>query len=193
MAKTPEEKKAYRREYYQKNKERIKAKEREYRQEHSVERLATKSKYRQGHRKEAHAYDAEYRLKHRTQNKNYRIKNREHIRDRDRRVRMNKRNWLSELKTNIKCSMCGQFFPDCPSIIEFHHEGKDPKRMEIARMVGTGGSEEAVHREIAKCIPLCANCHRRVHYLEKQKKKKGSVPVPEPLADDYPEQWGLFR
>lgn len=77
---------------------------------------------------------------------------------------------LRDYKRTLKCSMCGQSFPDCPAVIEFHHLDGDDKFSGIGRM-GTV-SKARLEAEVAKCIPLCANCHRKVHYLERQRKKK---------------------
>ena len=100
--------------------------------------------------------------------------------------------WWVDMKKNLQCSICGQSFPDCPSIMDFHHGGGRPKEAAISTMIRGRLSKEAILAEVSKCVPVCANCHRRLHESERQK-KKGSVPVPELLADDYPEQWGFFR
>ena len=78
---------------------------------------------------------------------------------------------LNEYKRNLKCSMCGQSFPDCPAVIDFHHTGDDPKTDGIGQLMQRRVSRKRIQAEIAKCIPLCANCHRKMHYLEKQKSK----------------------
>jgi len=108
-------------------------------------------------------------------------------------TRKRRNDWLNNIKMTKKCSMCGQSFPDCPKVLDFHHTGKDPKNRGVGRMTTRSMPEKLILAEIEKCVPLCANCHRRVHARRRQNKKKGSVPVSEPLADDYPEQWGLFR
>ena len=92
--------------------------------------------------------------------------------------------WIREYKRSVKCSMCNESFPDCPGIIEFHHPDGEDKVAGVGRM-GTVGKARLM-AEIAKCIPVCANCHRRLHQSGRQKKKKGSVPVPESLVDDVP-------
>jgi hypothetical protein len=58
------------------------------------------------------------------------------------------------------CFTCGRGGP--PPLFEFHH--RDPREKEF------GVSEDGIVRrwekivaELAKCVMLCANCHREVH------------------------------
>lgn len=61
------------------------------------------------------------------------------------------------LKT--KCSNCECNNPDC---IDWHHtRGKD---ILISRIIRHAYSVERFMEEIVKCIPLCANCHRKHHF-----------------------------
>lgn len=55
------------------------------------------------------------------------------------------------------CSSCGE---SDPRVLEFHHEGN--KEAEVSRLMGRGASLHALKAEIAKCVVLCANCHRRI-------------------------------
>lgn len=73
-----------------------------------------------------------------------------------------------EFKETLSCSQCGIKHP---AVIDFHHT--DPKTKikgvhEFARM----GSYKKAFAEVKKCIVLCANCHRILHYeLHKEKKR----------------------
>jgi len=69
--------------------------------------------------------------------------------------------------------MCGESFPECPSIIEFHHagEGIKPKGDEVSRLLKNNATQKRILEEIEKCTPLCATCHRRVHYSENEKER----------------------
>ena len=61
------------------------------------------------------------------------------------------------------CSQCGE---KRYWVIDAHHT--DPNRKDF--MVGTTKrSIKAVKSELEKCIPLCSNCHRDLHYREKIK------------------------
>jgi hypothetical protein len=70
---------------------------------------------------------------------------------------------MGELKKSLSCAQCG--FSDYRAI-EFHHPDGEEKDFAIGTMLKDNRSVAAVEREIAKCIPLCANCHRIMHYRE---------------------------
>lgn len=67
--------------------------------------------------------------------------------------------WWREYKTQFVCKNCGENHPAC---IQFHHPNKN-KDMDVARLIGSA-SRERVIKEIAKCVPLCANCHAKEHW-----------------------------
>ena len=56
-----------------------------------------------------------------------------------------------------KCSMCGESSKCC---LDFHHI--DPKTKE--RRISYLRSIKKIDAEIAKCIVLCSNCHRKLHH-----------------------------
>ncbi len=56
------------------------------------------------------------------------------------------------------CSRCG--YDKCQSALEFHH--KDPTKKDFV-IGGNSLSRDKILKEAAKCILLCANCHREVH------------------------------
>lgn len=96
-----------------------------------------------------------YIKKHYEQNKDtYLIKASE---SRDR-----KRDWFNEIKSTLSCERCGE---NRPWVLDFHHkEGqKDGREKSIALMVNNCSKEDILN-EIKKCIVLCANCHRDLHY-----------------------------
>jgi len=69
--------------------------------------------------------------------------------------------WFREYKKQFKCAKCGEDEPVC---IDFHHpEGKNGTEETIAIMVHNGLAKERVKKAISECIPLCSNCHRKVH------------------------------
>lgn len=74
---------------------------------------------------------------------------------------MKQRKNLLEYKKKLSCTKCG--IQD-HRVMEFHHV-KD-KKYDIGRMANRGYSWETIKKEIDKCIPLCSNCHRIVHYKE---------------------------
>lgn len=69
------------------------------------------------------------------------------------------KNKLLDYKKNLSCTHCGL---QDHRVIEFHHV-KD-KKYNISRMASRGYCWETILNEIKKCIPLCSNCHRIIHY-----------------------------
>lgn len=64
------------------------------------------------------------------------------------------------LEKSKGCVICKE---NCIPCLEFHHLDPESKRMNVATMF-LWGSLNKVREEINKCILLCANCHRKVHY-----------------------------
>ena len=64
-----------------------------------------------------------------------------------------------------KCFDCGQTFPSC--VYDFHH--LDPSAKEMSVATAFGKKEIHYERELAKCVMLCANCHRIRHHDKKEK------------------------
>jgi len=63
-----------------------------------------------------------------------------------------------ELLSEFGCSLCDETCPDC---IDWHHLDSNDKEFEIAN--GKSHSLEKWWNEVLKCIPICANCHRKLH------------------------------
>ncbi len=74
------------------------------------------------------------------------------------------KNKFKEYKSNLICSKCGENHPAC---LDFHHRNPNEKIMDVGHMVFGGYSFENIKKEIEKCIVLCSNCHRKLHYEEK--------------------------
>lgn len=68
---------------------------------------------------------------------------------------------FDEYKKNLACADCG--LADF-RVIEFHHTD-DNKEQNISEMMGFGF--DSIMKEVEKCVPLCANCHRIKHYIDK--------------------------
>jgi hypothetical protein len=73
--------------------------------------------------------------------------------------------WFEELKSSLSCAQCGFSHP---AALQFHHRIPRDKDLEIYLAVRKGWGKEHILREIAKCIPLCANCHFILHWEERQ-------------------------
>ena len=94
----------------------------------------------------------------------YYYRNKEKVLHRNRENRYRKIAWLKEYKSLLICTSCGYTFKGRESTCDFHHVSDD-KEASIYTMVSRHGrSIESIKKEIEKCIPLCANCHRIEHY-----------------------------
>ena len=80
---------------------------------------------------------------------------------------MNQR-WLA-FKAKQKCYHCGAKHP---AIIDFHHVIRDKTKRSVNNLINTKYNYRAAMEEIKKCIPLCANCHRILHWKEKTVAKR---------------------
>lgn len=81
------------------------------------------------------------------------------------RARRN-RAYLAQIKAATGCVLCAEDDPDC---LDFHHV--DPKEKKFSFAVAVLRSRELLVAEAAKCVILCANCHRKFH--------AGTVAIPE--------------
>lgn len=85
------------------------------------------------------------------------------------RVRANKKKnrvkW-QKYKATLSCANCGFSHP---AVIDFHHiiRGKHSKKVNTLANKGLWGQ---ARREAEKCVALCSNCHRILHWEERQSK-----------------------
>lgn len=68
-----------------------------------------------------------------------------------------KKRRLAEYKLAHGCQVCG--YHESAVALDFHHIGG--KDFQLGRMTHSY-SWERIMEEVAKCVVLCANCHRRV-------------------------------
>lgn len=106
-----------------------------------------------------------YQHKHYQNNKEY-YKNKRAVR----RIEMAK--LFKEYKDAAKCVLCSEDDSIC---IDYHHLDPSKKDKLISKMVGGGTSWSTIRKELQKCIPLCANCHRKVHAHPDWAKKIGAA------------------
>lgn len=72
-----------------------------------------------------------------------------------------------------KCSICN--YNKCVAALEFHHTDNN-KEFGIGAK-GYTFSWEKVKKELDKCMLLCANCHRELHYKIDNQEVIGSIPI----------------
>ena len=73
--------------------------------------------------------------------------------------------WLDSTKEGKSCVRCGQ---DDPDLLDYHHRDPSTKCFKIADAIRLVKNRNKVLAEIAKCDLLCANCHRKLHKLQKR-------------------------
>lgn len=60
-----------------------------------------------------------------------------------------------------KCTMCGESHW---AVLDFHHVDPTTKKSGVPE-VAQKGTLGQLKRELAKCVVLCSNCHRKLHVL----------------------------
>lgn len=73
-------------------------------------------------------------------------------------------------KTGLQCEHCGFSHP---AVIDFHHVIRDKEKESVNYLISRG-RYAAAREEIKKCIPLCANCHRILHWDENKVRQAAS-------------------
>lgn len=72
-----------------------------------------------------------------------------------RKIRIEKCN---QIKSETGCISCGE---KTIAVLDFHHYKDKENGMPVTRAAHT--SNKRMDEELAKCVVLCANCHRKVH------------------------------
>ena len=75
---------------------------------------------------------------------------------------------IRELKSTLFCDICKENHYAC---LQFHHVDPDEKEIAISLAASLGWSFNRIKQEISKCRVLCANCHFKLHYDEKQERE----------------------
>lgn len=79
------------------------------------------------------------------------------------------RAWFAAYKKTLSCTDCGQ---NHPATLDFHHVIHDKNHRKVNDLVSDGHAKARIILEIAKCVVLCANCHRIHHHNERIERKK---------------------
>lgn len=74
------------------------------------------------------------------------------------------REWFEGIKQTFSCEQCGENHPAC---LDFHHVKDEDKYGCVSSMVHAGYCVKRIEAEIKKCMVLCSNCHRKLHYKDK--------------------------
>jgi hypothetical protein len=98
--------------------------------------------------------------------KSYYLLNKEAVKARvARNKRLARDKWI-EFKSQQPCHHCGASHP---AIIDFHHVVRDGTQRSVNRLAADNIWSQ-VYEEVKKCLPLCSNCHRVLHWNETRNK-----------------------
>lgn len=105
------------------------------------------------------------REKERAAGRRHYQQNKEKIKAKVKAYKTKKREEWKAYKKSLSCALCGAAHP---AIIDFHHVVRDdPDKKKVHQLVKEGKFPQA-HEEIKKCLILCANCHRILHWEERE-------------------------
>lgn len=82
------------------------------------------------------------------------------------KMKEGQRNWNREVKQKCvvykggKCSVCG--YVRCLAALDFHHIESKEKEFTLGQKSRRWG--KSLREELDKCLLLCSNCHRELHY-----------------------------
>lgn len=93
------------------------------------------------------------------------LRNKDKFNTRRRIRRRSNQEYVLNIKKQSSCTQCGNNDYRC---LEFHH--LDDKELNIAQAVSQHSTKKLL-QELNKCIILCANCHRILHYDETHRKR----------------------
>ena len=68
-----------------------------------------------------------------------------------------------------ECAMCG-LKTNIVDVYDFHHKDPKEKEFQVGLHKVSGRKWNELKGELKKCVLLCANCHRRVHYYWRLKR-----------------------
>lgn len=81
------------------------------------------------------------------------------------KTRDNRRNYVDRLiqqaKEGKSCVFCNESFVPC---LDFHHVNPSEKEGTPGIMRRDAWKKDKVLAEIAKCVLVCSNCHRKIHH-----------------------------
>lgn len=139
--------KEYARLWYSKNRIELAEKAKDYYQDNKEDKKAKSAKYRKTHKNEIKKYYEE--------TKNRQIE--QVLKRRD-----DRKDFYINLKGG-KCEVCGfEYNKENAACFDFHH--LDPNKKDYEPSTAIRLKEEKAIAELDKCILVCANCHRLIHY-----------------------------
>ena len=74
------------------------------------------------------------------------------------------RRWYLDILSQLSCFECDE---DDNRVLDWHHEDPESKKGQIGDMVNRLTARKRIIAEMKKCIVICSNCHRKLHYNDK--------------------------
>jgi hypothetical protein len=75
------------------------------------------------------------------------------------------------------CSRCQ--YSKCIEALEFHHVDPSQKDFSLSS-TGVTRSWDSIKKELDKCILVCSNCHREIHFGQRNKAQYSLTPTDDP-------------
>ena len=91
----------------------------------------------------------------------YYLDNKEKYAANVRRRKQEYREWFTELRESLSCTRCPEKHM---AVLDFHHLDDNEKYDSVSVMVNDMVPKKKILKEIEKCIVLCSNCHRKLHW-----------------------------
>lgn len=91
------------------------------------------------------------------------IKNKEYYFKRNFETRFRNAKLIDSIKDKLRCSVCGE---SRNWVLDFHHPDSSKKEGQVSTLIINNSINKAL-KEIEKCVVLCSNCHRDLHYKER--------------------------
>lgn len=102
----------------------------------------------------------------------YYLRNKDKVRARAKKYHNMIKDYINAIKSH-GCVICGERDVSC---LDFHH--LEDKTTEISKLIGNDNFQQ-IKTEINKCVILCSNCHRKLHFYKlslEELKQHVSVP-----------------
>jgi 5-methylcytosine-specific restriction endonuclease McrA len=108
------------------------------------------------------------KLKHREYSRKHYELNKKAVIEKSKKQKKAFRTKWMEFKQSMSCTNCGF---DHPAAIDFHHVNPAPDDKKLFALLRRNNFSAAL-KEVEKCVPLCANCHRLKTHLHNDYIKK---------------------
>jgi hypothetical protein len=103
-----------------------------------------------------------YYVKNEKKLKAYRFKNRKRIIATSKKYNKITYDWFRKFKESQGCALCN--YNKCGDALVYHHV--EPKeRIKNIDAPGIYHGHQITYNELLKCVLLCSNCHKEIHYL----------------------------